>query len=304
MARRKKSYKTKFRTSSSGKRPHVKRRSVSRSSAKEKRRKTESIGGFGTVVISLAILLGLMIYSSNRDAWHKSAEETLTVHYIDVGQGDCICITCGGETMLIDCGEASEAENVRHYLNKAEIEAFDFVVATHPHSDHMGGMAEIVESYDIGEFIMPSLAESDVPATRYFEDFLDAAEEKGLNLTSAEAGRKGKLGDARWEIVAPISDECSNTNNYSVGIVLYHGENSFIFTGDAEASAEEEMVNAGLFGHIDVYKVGHHGSKTSSSELFMDTISPDIAVISCGSGNSYGHPDNEALNRIPALSGS
>ncbi len=239
-----------------------------------------------------------MIYSSNRDAWHKSAEETLTVHYIDVGQGDCICITCGGETMLIDCGEASEAENVRHYLNKAEIEAFDFVVATHPHSDHMGGMAEIVESYDIGEFIMPSLAESDVPATRYFEDFLDAAEEKGLNLTSAEAGRKGKLGDARWEIVAPISDECSNTNNYSVGIVLYHGENSFIFTGDAEASAEEEMVNSGLFGHIDVYKAGHHGSKTSSSELFMDTISPDIAVISCGSGNSYGHPDNEALNRI------
>lgn len=200
--------------------------------------------------------------------------------------------------MLIDCGEASEAENVRRCLNKEEIEAFDFVVATHPHSDHMGGMAEIVKSYDIGEFIMPSLAERDVPTTLYFEKFLDAAEEKELKVTKAEAGRKGKLGDARWEIVAPVSDEYSNTNNYSVGIVLYHGENSFIFTGDAEASAEEEMVNSGRFGHIDVYKAGHHGSKTSSSELFMDTISPDIAVISCGRGNSYGHPDVEALNEI------
>lgn len=239
-----------------------------------------------------------MIYSSNRDALHKSAEETLTVRYIDVGQGDCICITCGGETMLIDCGEASEAENVRHCLNKAEVEAFDFVVATHPHSDHMGGMAEIVESYDIGEFIMPSLAERDVPTTLYFEKFLDAAEDNDLKVTPAEVGRKGKLGDAQWEIVAPISDEYSNANNYSVGIVLYHGENSFIFTGDAETSAEEEMVNSGRFGHIDVYKAGHHGSKTSSSKLFMDTISPDIAVISCGSGNSYGHPDVEALNAI------
>lgn len=239
-----------------------------------------------------------MIYGSNRGSRHNSADKTLTVHYIDVGQGDCICITCGGETMLIDCGEASEAETVRHYLNHSKIEAFDFVIATHPHSDHMGGMAEIVESYDIGEFIMPSFADEDVPSTRYFEKFLDAAEEKELKVAPAVTGRKGKLGDAEWEIIAPVSDEYSNTNNYSVGVVLYHGDNSFIFTGDAEASAEEEMVNEGRFGHIDVYKAGHHGSKTSSSELFLDTISPDIAVISCGEGNSYGHPNKETLDRI------
>lgn len=200
--------------------------------------------------------------------------------------------------MLIDCGEASEAETARHYLNKAEIEAFDYVVATHPHSDHMGGMSEIVKNYDIGEFIMPALDDRDVPTTRYFEKFLDAAEDKKLNVTLAETGRKGKLGDAEWEIVAPISEKYSNTNNYSVSIILYHGENSFIFTGDAEALAEEEMVNSGRLGHIDVYKAGHHGSKTSSSELFLETISPDIAVISCGQGNSYGHPDQAAVDRI------
>lgn len=239
-----------------------------------------------------------MIYSSDRDAWHNSADEPLNVHYIDVGQGDCICITCGGETMLIDCGEASEFENVRHYLNKAEIDAFDYVVATHPHSDHMGGMSEIVKSYDIGEFIMPSLDDSDVPTTRYFERFLDAAEDKKLNVTLAETGRKGKLGDAEWEIVAPCSDDYGSANNYSVGIIVRHGENSFIFTGDAERLAEKEMIESGRLEDIDVYKVGHHGSDTSSSEEFLEIIKPDIAVISCGKGNSYGHPDEAAVDRI------
>lgn len=222
----------------------------------------------------------------------------MAVHFIDVGQGDCIYISAGGKSMLIDCGEASESGLVSGYLDDIGVRRLDYVVATHPHSDHMGGMSYIIESYDIGEVIMPYLDDSDIPTTRYFEKFVDACAEKDLGVTDAEVGRVIELGDARAEIIAPVSRDYGNVNNYSVGILLSHGENDFIFTGDAEALAEEEMLSSGRLCEVEVYKVGHHGSDTSSSEDFMEEISPEYAVIMCGEGNSYGHPHDEIVERI------
>ncbi len=225
-------------------------------------------------------------------------EDDLYVHFIDVGQGDCVYITANGQNMLIDCGEASESDKVISYLNKQGVSRLDYVVATHPHSDHMGGMSEIILNYEIGEVIMPYLDDSDIPATRYFEKFLDACSAKGLYITDAQAGRKITIGEASAEIIAPLGSGYANLNNYSIGIILRHGNNDFLFTGDAETLAEEEMIRSGKLEHVKVYKAGHHGSSTSSSEDFMRIISPDYAVIMCGAGNSYGHPHDEVVERL------
>lgn len=228
----------------------------------------------------------------------ERAEDDLFVHFIDVGQGDCIFITAGGENMLIDCGEASEADTVISYLNEQGVEHLDYVVATHPHSDHMGGMSSIVSTYGIGEIIMPHLEDEDIPTTRYFENFLNACSAKGLYITEAQIGRTVTLGEAEAEIIAPLSSGYKNANNYSVGILLSHGKNDFLFTGDAEALAENEMLESGKIEHVRVYKAGHHGSSTSSSEEFLEVVSPDYAVIMCGAGNSYGHPHDEIVERL------
>lgn len=227
-----------------------------------------------------------------------TCDDDLEVHFIDVGQGDCIFITAGGQNMLIDCGEASCFGDVAEYLNKLDVTHLDYVVGTHPHSDHMGGMSSVISSYDVGTVIIPHLDDSDIPDTRYFENFLDACDEKNLMLTEAQVGQVIALGDARAEIIAPCSDDYNGANNYSIGILLTHGNNDFLFTGDAEKLAENEMLESGKLHHVKVYKAGHHGSDTSSSQEFLNVISPDYAVVSCGVGNSYGHPHQVTLDKL------
>ena len=200
--------------------------------------------------------------------------------------------------MLIDGGESDETDGVIRFLEEKHVEKLDYIVATHPHSDHMGGMYKIIDEFKIGQVIIPHLADKDIPTTRYYEKFLDSCDSKDVSLKEAEIGRIIELGDAQIEIIAPCSRSYDNTNNYSVGLFLTHGENTFIFTGDAEALAEKEMKKSGRLRHADVYKANHHGSDTSSCAEFMEIISPDYAVISCGEGNSYGHPNKKALKAI------
>lgn len=229
---------------------------------------------------------------------YEKCDEDLTVHFIDVGQGDCIFISSAGKNMLIDCGEASESDTVISYLNKKGIKRLDYVIGTHTHSDHMGGMGDIISNYDVGEVIMPHMADSDIPDTMYFERYLDACSGKGLYITEAQLGRVITLGEAKAEIIAPVSEDYSNINNYSIGIILTHGNNDFLFTGDAEKLAEDEMLESGKLEHVRVYKVGHHGSDTSSSADFMKAISPEYAIVMCGAGNSYGHPHDKIVDRL------
>lgn len=260
---------------------------------KKSKRQTSALIG-----IIVVFVLAAFIYNYFIKFTPAPVKDGISVHFIDVGQGDCIYITGNGENMLIDCGEASQADKVAGYLKKQGVDRLDCVVATHPHSDHMGGMSKIVLEFDIGEFIIPHLADNDIPTTMYFNRFLDAAEERQVKLTEAQIGRKMEICGGEWEIIAPNSDDYSNTNNYSVGLILRHGENSFIFTGDAETSAEKEMLSAGMVSHADVYKVAHHGSDTSTSDDFLKAVSPDIAVISCGADNSYGHPCDSTLKKL------
>lgn len=249
------------------------------------------------IPVILLMLVGFLVWNFFGGGFSDNLEE-LTVHYIDVGQGDSIYIKSGDTDMLIDCGESGDCEKVISYLDGMGITDIDYVVGTHPHSDHMGGMSKIVENFNIGEMIIPHIDESDTPTTKYFEKFLNACSVKNLSLTEAEIGRKISLGDAELEIIAPCSEDYSNVNNYSVTFIMNHGDNSFIFSGDAEKLAENEMIESGKLQDIDVYKVGHHGSDTSSSEDFLNVIKPDYAVISCGVGNSYGHPCDITIENL------
>ncbi|MCM1506512.1 MAG: MBL fold metallo-hydrolase [Ruminococcus flavefaciens] len=250
------------------------------------------------VPVILLMLIGFLVWNISGCDLLSGSNEELTVHYIDVGQGDSIYITSGGEGMLIDCGESGDTDRVISYLDNMGVSKIDYVVGTHPHSDHMGGMSKIVEHYEIGEMIIPHIDDSDTPTTKYFERFLKACADKNLSLTEAELGRKITIGDAELKIIAPNSDDYSNVNNYSVSFIMHHGDNSFIFTGDAEKLAEKEMIESGNLEDIDVYKTGHHGSDTSSSEDFLNVIKPDYAVISCGEGNSYGHPCDITIENL------
>lgn len=222
---------------------------------------------------------------------NTDTDKILNVHIIDVGQGDSILIQSDNRYMLIDAGERDKGRLVINYLESLGVKKLDYLIGTHPHSDHIGGLADVIRSFEIGKIIMPNV----VHTTRTFENVLDAIADKGLRITKPTVGNEFTIGTAAFVIIAPNSADYNNLNNYSVGIKLINGENSFIFTGDAEIESENEILKNGISLDTDVLKLGHHGSSTSSSKNFLDALSPSISIISAGEGNQYGHPHVEIL---------
>lgn len=219
---------------------------------------------------------------------------TLKVHYIDVGQGDSILIEQEDNTMLIDAGENNKGSVVTKYLNKLQIDQIDYVVGTHPHSDHIGGLDTVINSVTVSNAIIPDKEHT----TKTYEDFIDALIDKEVNAIPAKAGDKYTLGSATFEILSPIRDNYKDLNDWSVVIKLTFGEKSFLFTGDAETLVETDMINNGCNLSADVLKVGHHGSTTSTSKAFLSKVSPAYAIISCAEENSYGHPHDETIDLL------
>lgn len=224
-------------------------------------------------------------------------ESRMEVHFLDVGQGDSIYITCDGHHMLVDAGNNDKGSAVWGYLQQQGVETLDYVIGTHPDADHIGGLDVVLYKFDCGTIFMPDV-END---TRTYEDVLQVLKDKGERATLPEVGDTYSLGKASFTIIAPNGDYGADLNNASVGILLEHGENSFLMTGDAEEEAEEDILKNGLDISADVYKAGHHGSNTASTEAFLEAVNPAYAVISCGEGNSYGHPHAEVLNRFRSM---
>lgn len=225
-----------------------------------------------------------------------SALDKLEVHYIDIGQGDATLIKCGSATMLIDAGENDKGTLVQHYIKKQGVKTLDYLIVTHPDSDHCGGADVIITKYDIDKVIMPSFEKD----TNTYRDVIDAMDYKNYKITAPVVGNTYKLADAKFTIIAP-NDDYEDANNSSVGIILEHGKKKFIFTGDAEEDAEADIVSNKIKISADVYKVNHHGSKTSSSSAFLKAIDPEYAVISCGENNEYGHPHAQTLNSLRTM---
>lgn len=220
----------------------------------------------------------------------------LAVDFIDIGQGDAILVTSPqGKTMLIDAGDNTEEERIVGYLKDKNIKKLDYVIGTHPHADHIGGLDAVIRSFDIGEIYMPKKAHT----TKTFKDVLLAVKEKGYKINTAKAGVTLDLGEnINVQMVAPVSDDYENLNNYSAVIHLTYGDTSFLFTGDAEKLSENEMLEGKYSLESTVLKVGHHGSVTSTSNNFLKEVNPEYGVISSLKGNSYGHPHKEIVEKL------
>ena len=224
---------------------------------------------------------------------NATAGGKLEVHYLDIGQGDSTLIKCGDKTMLIDAGENDMGTQVQAYLQSQGVEKLDYVIGTHPDSDHIGGLDVIIYKFDCGNILMPDKKKD----TATYRDVISAMKSKNYKNTLPEVGKKYTFGEATFTIIAP-NDDYESANDCSIGILLEYGETSFLFTGDAEELAEADIVKNGIDIDCDVYKVGHHGSRTSSDEALLNAASPAYAVISCGEGNSYGHPHAQTLNNL------
>ena len=227
----------------------------------------------------------------------------LEIYVLDVGQGDSIFLRApGGETMLIDAGEAQYFSEIDSFLKEQDVASLDVVVATHPHSDHIGGMSQIIEAYEIENFYMPAVTHT----TATFEKMLSALEAREITPTIAYASSHAEIAwdeDVSVRILSPLEGiNYEDLNDWSIVLNITYGETGILLAGDAEAYAEDAML--ANFPAEDfaatVLKLGHHGSSTSTTEAFLSAVSPQIAIVSAGAGNSYGHPDEETLALLEA----
>ncbi len=225
-------------------------------------------------------------------------EYDFSVHYIDVGQGDCSLILCDGKSMLIDAGENGHERDVINYLHSQSIDKLDYIVASHQHSDHIGGLAEVIEEFGADTLIMPRLTKEQTPTNSTYTAFLKAIQNSDMKVVSSKVGAVYNLGSAEFEIFGPVTDDAESLNNMSVVLKVTYGEKTFLFTGDAEKEEEQEILDIGADIDCDVLKVGHHGSNTSSSSKFLEAATPEICVIQVGEGNDYGHPHKEPVKRL------
>ncbi len=223
-----------------------------------------------------------------------SVGDKLKIHFIDVGQADSILIQQGDNAMLIDAGNNEDSETVKNYIANQGIKKLDYVVGTHPHEDHIGGLDYVINNFQIGKIYMPKVTSN----TKTFEDVVTAIKNKGMQVTSPAPGDSFKLGEADCKILAPNSASYEDLNNYSIVIKVTYKNNSFMFTGDAEAISEAEMLNKGFDVKADVIKIGHHGSSSSTSDEFLKKVNPKYAVISAGKDNDYGHPHKETMKKL------
>ncbi len=214
------------------------------------------------------------------------------IHYIDVGQADSALVVCDGRYMLIDGGNASDSGRVYAYLKRLGAEHLDIMVATHAHEDHVGGLAGALNYATVGKVLCP-VKEYDSDT---FRSFVKYVSNRNTEISVPEVGDTYTLGSSKIDVLAVNTTD--DTNNTSIVLKITYGNTSFLFTGDAEREVEQFLLNNGADLTSTVLKVGHHGSETSTSYVFLREIMPEYAVISVGKGNSYGHPTEEVLSRL------
>ena len=235
-------------------------------------------------------------YADVNDISYQAKNYDMSVHVIDVGKADSIYIKCKDKNILIDAGERDIYDKVNVYLRKNDVKKLDLVVATHPHSDHIGGMREVLDEFEVERFIMPILPDNVLPTSKTYEKLLLKLDEKNINVEKPVPGSSFYIGDLKLDIFAP-NDNYDKINNYSVVIKATYKNKKFLLTGDAEKESEKDMINKGFDLSADVLKVGHHGSKTSTTKEFLNKVNPTYAVFSVAEDKSK-LPKREVINRL------
>lgn len=257
---------------------------------------------FISFILALLFVIGYYLFNDvPLDETYSTKEENikkqnivttdLQVHFIDVGQADCILITNNNHTMVIDGGNNEDGKKLVSYIKSLGITDIDYVVGTHPHEDHIGGLDDIINNFNIKEIYLPEA----MTTTKTFEDVLDSIANKNLSLTVPTIGETFKLGEAEFEVIYTGTGD-TDLNEASIILKMIFGKHTYLFTGDTTEQIEQTILTENI--NIDVLKVAHHGSRYSSSEEFLKIATPDYAIISVGEGNSYGHPEPETINRL------
>ncbi|MDE7327409.1 MAG: MBL fold metallo-hydrolase [Lachnospiraceae bacterium] len=236
-----------------------------------------------------------LLYSflEEEEGFRDTGGDELVITYLDVGQADCTILQCGGYTMMIDGGGRGSAQEVIEATSGLGIDKLDYVVATHSHEDHIGGLPKVIRAFPVGTVVFRQ-EDND---SKIYGDFKDAVKESGAEVIVPKPGVSFEFGNALVEFYAPQEMEYSKTNNYSAALCITFGKRKFFFSGDAEEESEEQMLGLGTLPDVDVFQAGHHGSQTSNTEAFLKAIDPAYAVISCGEDNKYGHPHSEVIAR-------
>ena len=242
------------------------------------------------VLLLGAVLVGCGLAGAGRES---DREVSFQVHYIDVGQADAALVLCGDAAMLIDGGNRDDSSLIYTYLKEQGIAHLDYVVATHAHEDHVGGLSGAL-NYATVDTALCSVEDYN---SKVFDAFVDQLAKRGKQITVPRAGETFELGDAQVQVLGPVR-ESDDPNNMSLVLRVVYGETSFLFTGDAEREEEQDILDAGYELDSTVLKVGHHGSENSTTYPFLRAVMPDHGVISVGEGNTYGHPTNAALSRL------
>ncbi len=257
------------------------------------------------VVIILAILgiyFGKDTLTKPKPTVEPVSGNEVQFHFIDVGQADAALIRTADGVVLIDAGTGEAEDDLKAYLDSLGVTDIAYAVFTHPHEDHIGGADMILRSYNVKHVILPDVTQT----TKTFTNMMDAIEDEKCKVIMAEPDMVFKVGELTCTILAPIGTSYTDLNDYSIILRTDYGETSVLFTGDAETYSEEEMLERygsadGGMLDCDLIKVGHHGSSSSSSQKFLNAVTPDIGVISCGKGNKHGHPVSSVLKRYESM---
>ena len=246
----------------------------------------------GIIVVLLAGYFGIDLTQGSK----VPKDSQLMISYMDVGQGDAAYIKVNGNDILIDAGPRSNSKELLEQLKAKNIDDFELVIATHPHEDHIGGMVDVFKEYEVKAFYSPKITHT----TKTYENLVKAVKDEGLKTKELKSGMVIDLGEgAKFDVFTPQKSEYEELNDYSPIMKLSFGDTSYLFTGDAEKLAEEEALDKYKTSlDSDVIKFGHHGSSSSSSNAFIEAVSPKYGIISCAKDNKYGHPHRETLDII------
>jgi len=248
------------------------------------------------IILASPLTLGCNFSKNTSNKNNQLEANKMIVHYIDVGQGDSILIQVNNKNLLIDAGPKSDNKKFLNYLSDLNLQKLDYVIATHPHEDHIGNMSDVIDDYKVLNFYAPKVQTT----TKTFEKMIESLKSKNLKINVLKRGTDSiNLGEnTKITVFSPTKDLYEDLNNYSPVIKIQYGKTSFLFTGDAQKDVEEEILASNEDISANVLKVGHHGSSTSTTQDFLNKVHPIIGVISVGQDNSYNHPNGDTLKRL------